>query len=80
MQESRLAPQALMQLAAWEAIATGWEWRLSDDGRVALCECGRGIALICDEQRNLYRYSDAQWLALTVLHLRNHHADLDPNG
>lgn len=66
------------QLAAWQAIARDWEWR--GWGRLALCDvCEKSIALICDSQDRPYAYSDDQWLALIVLHLRNHHPDLDPD-
>lgn len=76
------------QLAAWQAIAETWlvshdaqysgpscpgdpSWRCGD--------CGTGIALAFDSQGKRYVYTDEQWLALVVLHLRNHHAELDPD-
>lgn len=68
------------QLAAWTDLAFGWPCQDSGDGRVKLCkECGRGIYLLTDEQGKAYEYTLEQVLALAVLHLRNHHADLDPN-
>jgi hypothetical protein len=75
-----LAPLASMQLAAWEALARGWQIYRADGSAVERCaRCGHGIALMLDDQGRPYRYSEEQWLALVVLHLRNHHADLDPN-
>lgn len=66
------------QLAAWQAVAAGWGWRL--DGQCARCTaCGKSIALVYDGQDRPYVYTDDQWLALTVLHLRNFHPDLDPD-
>ena len=66
---------ARSQLAAWEAIATDWD--MTADGHCV--QCGKGIALLTDQEGREYRYSYAQLLALTVLHLRNHHPDLDPD-
>lgn len=72
------------QLAAWQAIAETWptsiDW--NDDGlrSVRRCDaCGKGIMLSTDQAGALYMYTDEQWLALVVLHLRNHHAGLDPD-
>ena len=66
------------QLAAWQAIAARWDW--SPRGPVARCNaCGKSIALTRDSQDRPYMYSDDQWLALVVLHLRNFHPDLDPD-
>ena len=81
-----LAPRARSQLAAWEEIAAGWPL-YGDRGpapgalsRVELCRlCDRGVILIRDEQYRPYEYTDEQRLALIVLHLRNHHPDLDPD-
>jgi len=72
------------QLAAWQQIAKGWlvdDAMPADDGQlVDRCRaCGKGIALAADAYGNLYRYHRDEYLALIVLHLRNHHADLDPN-
>ena len=66
---------AARQLAAWEVIATDWD--MDDNGRCA--KCGKGIALLTDGTGTAYQYSYAQLLALTVLHLRNFHTDLDPD-
>lgn len=69
---------AAAQLAAWEKLADDWAWQLED--RVArCCQCGKGIVLLNDSHGSPYWYTHEQWLALVVLHLRSHHADLDPN-
>jgi len=66
------------QLAAWQAIAADWPAPVDDEG-VGRCErCGKGILLWTDPQARPFRWSREEVLALTVLHLRNHHTDLDP--
>ena len=72
------------QLAAWERLAE--DWPVSHDAghnqqdRSYRCgDCGKGVALALDDQRHRYLYTETQWMALVVLHLRNHHADLDPD-
>ena len=78
------------QLAAWEALAE--DWPVSHDAqydravasserdRAYRCgDCGKGVALAFDEHGGRYLYTDAEWRALVVLHLRNHHVDLDPD-
>ena len=73
-----LAPLAANQLAAWERLADTWIWH--EDNRVARCgDCGKGIFLAVDQLGHRYLYTHEQVLMLTVLHLRNHHADLDPD-
>ena len=75
----QIAPVAARQLATWEEIAADWTWRLRD-ARVAACShCGKGIALVHDSDGKAYVYSEDQWRALVVLHLRAWHADLDPD-
>lgn len=76
------------QLAAWERLAE--DWPVSHDSqyggpsfpgdRAYRCgDCGKGIALAFDDHGHRYLYTETQWMALMVLHLRNHHADLDPD-
>ena len=66
------------QLAAWEAIAE--DWPVSESDRVYRCgDCAGGVALATDMGGVRYLYTHEQYLALVVLHLRNHHADLDPD-
>jgi hypothetical protein len=74
------------QLAAWEKLAE--DWPVSHDAQYGgpgsdlayRCgDCGKGVALAFDSQGRRYLYTDAQWLALVVLHLRNHHSALDPD-
>ena len=66
------------QLAAWVMIAADWPTVI--DERVVRCQaCGGGIRLLKDVTGVMYQFDPAQVLALTVLHLRNHHPDLDPD-
>lgn len=67
------------QLAAWEAIAEGWQ---GDDDLTTVCRCrvcGLGIYLLTDKHGQRYLLTHEEVLAQTVLHLRNHHPDLDPD-
>lgn len=69
---------AAAQLAAWEAIAA--EWTLLSSPQVSVCgQCHKGVILRADSYGIPYRYTREQELALIVLHLRSHHADLDPD-
>lgn len=72
---------ALRQLAAWEKLAESWQEKVAlDEEGVGRCgECGKGVLVWIDRLGNPYRYTHEQVLALTVLHLRNFHADLDPD-
>lgn len=80
LEDPQLAPMALSQLAAWEAIAEDWLWTDDLDGYRLLCvACGKSAMLLADSRHIPYRYTHEQELALKVLHLRNHHADLDPD-
>ena len=73
-----LAPLALNQLAAWEKIAE--DWPVSREVATYRCgDCGGPVCLAVDGAKRPYRYTHEQFLALTVLHLRNHHTDLDPD-
>jgi hypothetical protein len=73
-----LAALAVAQLAAWEQIAATWPVSLS--GETWRCgDCGGPVALALDAAKRTYQYTGEQFRALVVLHLRNHHADLDPN-
>ena len=67
------------QLAAWEAIAEGWQSH-DDHTTVRRClVCGLGIYLLTDVSGRSYLFTREQIMAQTVLHLRNYHADLDPD-
>jgi hypothetical protein len=87
LEQPKLGFLAVNQLAAWEALAE--DWPVSHDSqyidqhgkdRSYRCgDCGKGVALAFDDNGARYLYTDAQWRALVVLHLRNHHADLDPD-
>ena len=73
-----MATLAERQLAAWEAIAL--DWPVFYDGPVARCPvCMKGMWLARDTNGKPYRHTPDQLLAQTVIHLRNHHADLDPD-
>lgn len=72
-----MRPVAAAQLAAWQQLAEDWPARI--DGRVVRCgECGKGIRLLRDATGRMYLFTHVEALAMTVLHLRNHHPDLDP--
>lgn len=66
------------QLAAWTDLARDWPAHIDSDGVSRCGRCGKGIMLWVDSSGAVFRYTVDQALALTVLHLRNHHADLDP--
>ena len=73
-----LGPLALAQLAAWQQIASMWECR--QDGPILRCaDCDAGIMLTADGAGRPYRWTGEQALAMTVLHLRARHPDLDPD-
>jgi hypothetical protein len=74
-----LSGTAVAQLAAWEAIAEDWPVVLDAEGIGRCGACGQGVLMWIDRTGAPYRYSHEQVLSLTVLHLRNRHADLDPD-
>ena len=68
-----------MQLQAWQQI--GRDWKLTLDGRVWRCaDCGKGVMLDTDDLGRTYTWGEEQRLAQIVLHLRTHHAGLDPDN
>jgi hypothetical protein len=74
-----IAPLAQQQLAAWEAIARYWP--TVDDGSHERCgNCGQSIRALADNCGRPYQYIPEQRLALTVAHLRQAHAELDPDA
>jgi hypothetical protein len=91
LEPPKLSYVIVNQLAAWEKLAE--DWPVSHDAQYGgdytssghrdqsyRCgDCGKGVALAFDSQGRRYLYTDAQWLALVVLHLRNHHSALDPD-
>ena len=87
LETPQLSHVATGQLAAWEAIARGWpvshDTHFNDahgkDRSYRCVDCRKGVALALDDAGHRYQYTDEQWLALVVLHLRNHHGDLDPD-
>ncbi len=73
-------PVADRQLAAWEKLAGGWPLGADyDQGVFRCCDCAQGVMLLSDRDGRIFQYTPAEHLALVVLHLRNRHADLDPN-
>ena len=74
------------QLAAWEQLA-GQAVTAEVPVVILRCEepmltgfpCGKSIALLTDNYGRRHHYTDTDKLALVVLHLRNHHAHLDPD-
>lgn len=76
----QLGGAARRQLAAWERIAENWEIYRASGSRVIRCAaCFKGVMLFADESGRRYRYTPDEELAHIVLHLRNHHQDLDPD-
>ena len=78
-----LAPVAQRQLAAWRALAGSWATELDSSGHPwtwRCSDCGKGILLATDTQGARYEWSAQTRLDMITLHLRNHHADLDPCG
>lgn len=71
------AELAAHQLAAWMQLAADWPSEVAEGVR-RCTGCGKGIMLLTDSGGRLFLYTEAEKNALTVLHLRNHHADLDP--
>jgi hypothetical protein len=79
LEPPKLGWQATAQLAAWQELAEDWPVALDAEG-VGRCEaCGKGVILWLDKSKRPYRYTDEQVRALIVLHLREYHADLDPD-
>jgi hypothetical protein len=80
-----VAPAALRQLAAWEALAADWATYQMADGEnpmifVERCgSCHIGIRRVTDEAGRAYAYQDGDRLALLVAHLRQAHQGLDPD-
>ena len=79
-----MSPVAARQLAAWEDLARDWTtFQIFDPDAGAWNErcgsCLAGLWRLADDTGNLYRYSDADKLAMVVDHLRRAHLDLDPD-
>lgn len=87
LEDPQISYVATSQLAAWEDIARTWpvsfDAQYTDamrrDRAYRCADCRKGVALALDLAGRRYQYTDEQWLALVVLHLRNHHPDLDPD-
>jgi hypothetical protein len=74
-----LNPLALRQLQAWQDIARGWQ--LVQSGRHLRCPaCNQSVVMLLDTAGRQYVYTDEQKLTLTVAHLRQAHAELDPDA
>ncbi len=74
----RLAPLALGQLAAWQQIAATWPLRIGD-GHLRCAPCLGPVLAVFDANSTPYVLTPQQVTDATVLHLRNHHEDLDPD-
>ena len=48
-------------------------------GRTGAATAGKVSRWLLTARGKRYLYTETQWMALVVLHLRNHHADLDPD-
>jgi hypothetical protein len=74
------------QLAAWEQLAERAETAESQV-IILLCQermatgftCGKSIAVLTDNYGRRHHDTHEDMTALIVLHLRNHHAHLDPD-
>jgi hypothetical protein len=83
---TELPPVAAGPLAAWEDLARGWAtFRVYDVDpgaqawNLRCASCLGGICRLTDPHGKPYPYSDADMLALVVIHLRQSHMDLDPD-
>ena len=83
---SGLAPLALHQLAAWQQL--GREWPIKADFRegtegahwyMSCYQCNYAIYQLTDESGS-FQVTPQMILDLTVLHLRQRHADMEPAG
>lgn len=84
MFEPRVNALAVRQLAAWEELARDWPTFQVLDVNTGIwvercASCLTGIWRHNDRDGKPYVYDDAERLALTVAHLRQAHADLDPD-
>lgn len=78
-----IAPVALEQLAAWQALARRWpiERHCHDTetrkGQPCWCcgVCDKTIWFVNDPHGNIFVYSDDEILALKVAHIRQAHAE-----
>lgn len=71
-----ISPSAIRELAAWEAIATQWEFYIHPDTYLRCRECHQGIARMADRHGALFDYNEADLLALKVAHLRQTHSEV----
>ena len=76
MMQKGISPSAIKELAAWEAIATQWEWYIHPDTRLRCRECHQAVARMADRHGQLFDYNEADLLALKVAHIRQIHAEV----
>jgi hypothetical protein len=81
---TELPPIAAGPLAAWEDLARDWAtFKVFDVDAGAYnmrcASCLGGIYRVTDPHGKPYPYTDADRLALVVIHLRQSHMDLDPD-
>jgi hypothetical protein len=74
--EKVISPSALRELAAWEAIATKWEWYIHPDTYLRCRECHQGVARMADRHGANFSYNEAELLALKVAHIRQIHSEI----
>ena len=65
---------------AWQQIAADWQSRDALQTIRVCNDCSKGIYLVTDQTGIPYVYEPDEILAMTVLHLRNHHIELNPDA
>jgi hypothetical protein len=71
-----IAPLAVKQLAAWEAIAAHWRTEVDDSGYLRCGECVQAIVRKTDDHGTHYELSAPEILAMTVAHIRQAHSEV----
>lgn len=74
--QKAISPSAIRELAAWEAIATQWEFYIHPDTYLRCRECHQGIARMADRHGALFDYNEGDLLALKVAHIRQIHSEV----
>ena len=74
-----IAPLALRQLAAWQAVAAGWTATVAED-HLRCVACQASILAVGDPRGIRYMITSQMILDATVMHLRARHAEMEPAG